>query len=219
MSEGDRLRSLVSLITHDLNNSLTALLGNISLASMIADGDGQEVGRILADAEVSAKRMRLFVEQLRAIPDVFAPSHEMSGVEPEKECADPALVVGELLQVAPCRILDSCNLDRGRAVTVRPAILRLVLSDLLLQLLKTCGERCEAQVSLRVEETEAVRMRIVAVDQDDHAQAAFRSNDEERLDLLSRLLEESGCRLSALAEGENGFELLMPPGDSEELAR
>ena len=219
MSEGDLLRSLVTSITHDLNNTLTALLGNISLASMMTGPDRGEVGKILADAEVSARRMRLVVEQLKMIPDVVNPPDGEAGAEEGDRCVDPAAIARELLQVAPCTLVDLVVSDHGKPVAVHPEILRLVLCDLFILLLKAFGEHCRTDISIGIDEAEGMRMRIVAVPEDGDALAAFSGYDRGRLDLLVRLLSESGCSLVVLADGENGFELLMPLDGSPERAR
>ena len=78
-AQNSELRSVVEKFTHDLNNQLTSVLGNLSLALMARPGDPATNDRVL-NAKKTAIRAQVLSEQLQSL---LNPPAEEQSAKPE----------------------------------------------------------------------------------------------------------------------------------------
>ncbi|MBN1433183.1 hypothetical protein JW921_00370 [Candidatus Fermentibacterales bacterium] len=144
----DLLRLLARATAHDLNNSLTAVLGNVSLARASGGSSEPLAGDVLLDAENASRRMRLLVEQLRSLPDCLTAG---AGAVPAGSLGG---MVEELLELGTGtgsgrgRVVTSCS---ECAILVPGAVFRFAVACVINSLLRSAPDESGLTVSISLE--------------------------------------------------------------------
>ena len=203
---------LSSSVFHDLNNTLTAVLGNLSLIRLL-ESDRERTRVPVADAEAATRRVRVALEQLRAVLTMAAdPASELASGSTDIRAYLHGLM--ELLG----QPLDSVSTGEGLGVGRLPvtdipaATLKVALSGMVIEVLRATPHSNRIRIDLEgVDGRElAVTMRCLAGVPGDGG-AARRVEDDadaDRLSIYDGLLGRHGGSISR-TRGESGSRIVL----------